>query len=33
MSITPNKHKMYEENLVFEFYLGRWAKKVNNKIV
>ena len=27
MSITPNKHKLYEENLEFEFYLGRCVKK------
>ena len=33
MSITPNKHKLYEENLGFGFYLGKGLKKVNNKII
>ena len=27
MSITPNQHKLYEENLEFRFYLGRRTKK------
>ena len=31
--LTPNQHKLYEENLRFAFYLGREAKKVNKKIV
>ena len=44
MNITLNQHKLYEENLVFGFYLwfrigvvvaAAWkrGKKVNNKIV
>ena len=26
MNITPNKHKLYEKNLDFGFYLGREEK-------
>ena len=33
LSITSNQHKPYEENLGFEFYLGKWVKKVNKKII
>ena len=33
MRITPNQHKLYNENLGFGFYLGRGAKKVNKRIV
>ena len=33
MNITPNKHKLYEENLGFEFYLERGANILNIKII
>ena len=26
-TLAPNKHKLYEKNLEFGFYLGRGAKK------
>ena len=28
----PNKHKLYEKNLGFGFYLGK-MEKINNKII
>ena len=32
MCKTSNKYKLYEENLGFEFYLGRVAKKYITKL-